>query len=423
MVDTSALGEERSRFLSEHMNPVLHDLVTDIICHQPSEPLKFMQAWLQKRLGRPSDFAIDMQRLKTVARDKQVEALKQENKTLHATLQNMGQRVQECSDFVNAPEKSAAEIVEGEEKAEVEEEGEEEEYLDDSQVPVPRKRGMAISAETFGDANPRTAIVPPVHPKTDDERLRLLQTLEQSFLWNGCADAVKEILLNALEPVAASKGRRVVEENEEADCMYVVDSGKLECFKVLEGNPDEQLVRTLEPGLILGENCLTDMAQRRAVAVVAAEDSVLYKLERTVWRAVQQDHALRQRTQLQKHLRRIPMFFSLTEAEISQLVDALKLQHFEEMAKVTEQKQPGDCLYLVASGSLSVIENGVETTTYTIGDYWGELALVFDHPRPATVKVLSETASCYCLSRENFNALIGPMPLVLARNLVLQEFP
>eukprot|EP00392_Amoebophrya_sp_AT5.2_P011919 g12009.t1 len=41
MVDTTALGEERSRFLTDHMNPVLHDLVTDVICHQPEDPLKF----------------------------------------------------------------------------------------------------------------------------------------------------------------------------------------------------------------------------------------------------------------------------------------------------------------------------------------------------------------------------------------------
>eukprot|EP00391_Amoebophrya_sp_Ameob2_P008353 CAMPEP_0179000224 /NCGR_PEP_ID=MMETSP0795-20121207/10537_1 /TAXON_ID=88552 /ORGANISM="Amoebophrya sp., Strain Ameob2" /LENGTH=68 /DNA_ID=CAMNT_0020693165 /DNA_START=206 /DNA_END=408 /DNA_ORIENTATION=- len=68
MVDTTALGEERSRFLTDHMNPVLHDLVTDVICHQPEDPLKFMQSWLQKRLGRTSDYAIEATRLKTIAR-------------------------------------------------------------------------------------------------------------------------------------------------------------------------------------------------------------------------------------------------------------------------------------------------------------------------------------------------------------------
>ena len=49
MVDTSALGEERSRFLSEYLNPVLHELVTDIITNQPEDPLGFMIQWLTNK--------------------------------------------------------------------------------------------------------------------------------------------------------------------------------------------------------------------------------------------------------------------------------------------------------------------------------------------------------------------------------------
>lgn len=73
--------------------------------------------------------------------------------------------------------------------------------------------------------------------------------------------------------------------------------------------------------------------------------------------------------------------------------------------------------------SISVIEHGVVAREYAEGDFWGELALVFDHPRPATVRVFSAFAEVYVLSRQDFVRLVGNMTDVLGRNVTLHQFP
>lgn len=109
-----------------------------------------MQSWLQKRLGRTSDYAIEATRLKTIARDAQVEALKKENGALWQELAVMGQKLTEGHAFVTGDGEEGAggsAVSSAAEETLATSEGEV--AGQDDAAPVPRTRALAVSAEAY----------------------------------------------------------------------------------------------------------------------------------------------------------------------------------------------------------------------------------------------------------------------------------
>lgn len=155
--------------------------------------------------------------------------------------------------------------------------------------------------------------------------------------------------------------------------MYIVAEGRLDCWKKTDEEmvakqedehvededdstkPDPslgRLLRTVEPGLMLGENALLHPG-KRACTVVAKEECVLYRLDRSVFHAVLHEAAAKRKKTLERFLRQVPLFGSLDDLEITRLVDGLKLQTFEEKAVLSEQGSEGKQFFLVKSGQLS----------------------------------------------------------------------
>jgi hypothetical protein len=85
-------------------------------------------------------------------------------------------------------------------------------------------------------------------------------------------------------------------------------------------------------------------------------------------------------------LESIPLFATLLRAQLVQLAGALKRREVAQGESVVAEGETGDVMYIVESGALqaSVASVGV-VMTYGAGAFFGELALVNDEPRKATI--------------------------------------
>ncbi len=110
-------------------------------------------------------------------------------------------------------------------------------------------------------------------------------------------------------------------------------------------------------------------------------------------------------------LESIPLFSSLLRAQLVQLAGALKRREVAQGENVVTEGETGDVMYIVESGALeaSVANVGV-VMKYGSGAFFGELALVNDEPRKATITA-TDASVLLELSRSDVSPLASSAEL------------
>ena len=105
---------------------------------------------------------------------------------------------------------------------------------------------------------------------------------------------------------------------------------------------------------------------------------------------------------LQKHY----LFSTLTQNNFEYLF--LRLFYISYLGKevVFAQGDPGDLFYIIESGKVEVIRNGVKKAILQEGDSFGDMALLTNLPRRATLQTL-ETTNLWGLSKHGFTEVLS----------------
>lgn len=113
-------------------------------------------------------------------------------------------------------------------------------------------------------------------------------------------------------------------------------------------------------------------------------------------------------------LRSMGIFAPLPAPELEGLARALVPVSAAAGDTIIREGEPGDCFYAIADGEVQVTTRGSWVATLGRGDGFGEIALIEDVPRTATVVAVT-AVSLYSLEKEPFIiALTGHAPAVRA---------
>lgn len=90
-----------------------------------------------------------------------------------------------------------------------------------------------------------------------------------------------------------------------------------------------------------------------------------------------------------EELRSLPLFAELGPAELEQVASWFDVEERDSGATLTQQGASGYAFYVLRDGTATVIQGDEEIRRLGPGDFFGELSIIGDGRRTATVKATS----------------------------------
>jgi len=115
-------------------------------------------------------------------------------------------------------------------------------------------------------------------------------------------------------------------------------------------------------------------------------------------------------------LKRIPIFAHLTYNELVKVVALTQLQKVPEGTMFITEGEPGDELYVVLAGEVEVIKGGNVLANLKAGVHLGEMAMIDNEVRSASVKA-TKSANLLVMRRDEFFGLIRSEPVIATKLL------
>ena len=241
------------------------------------------------------------------------------------------------------------------------------------------------------------------------DRLRLVQGL--GFL-RTLPQASLERLAKSARIRDVLEGATIVRQGERGDEFFVVAQG--EAIVLVRDAGEDALVERKGPTDFFGERALLGNGVRQATVKAATPMKLLVFDQRVFWKelggVVAWESQVRAALQERDRLRAVPLFSEATPRQLDLLAVKLAVQPFHRGDPLVRQGDRGDAFYIVREGQVDVLsrENGRSrrVTTLGAGEYFGEIALLRDQPRVATVRGKTE-GSVWRLARQDFRDLVG----------------
>jgi len=385
MATTGLSQEEMNDYLqSKEVNPLFVQIVEAMLIEQPENPKTFIFQYLQKKF--PEDCVVEGGAAPAAPA---------------------------------AAEPAAAEPAAEETKDDDYSDTEDEDEMGDMEefVPVVKPKGRKTSVMA-GVVKVDDNWKPPVFEKSDDQKAMLEARVKGIFFMKHLGQKDVDTLVAAFELKSFKPDDILMTQGAEGDCFFVLESGKTDVIVDIEGTPTKVAEKDGEgEANFVGELALLYNAPRSAT-IKATTEVTSWSLDRTTFKTIMQESATAANDKHRAFLDKVPILNSLSEMEKMQLADALKVKIYNKGDCIIKEGDDGDDFFIVEEGEVVCTKNkgGVEVEVSEklgAGNFFGELALLNDDKRQASVKATSATLECLTVDRKTFKRMLGPLEEIL----------
>lgn len=299
-----------------------------------------------------------------------------------------------------------------------------------------RERRRSVSSECMSESF-SSPFVPQVFPKTAAQVATIEPIRQKCPLFTHLDDIQWGIILNAMKLLTIKKDQLAIRQGDDGDYFYVIDAGHVDIFispkppasiplnvvhldkpefpPVIIDSVDDLGKRVIPapwgPGVWFGELALM-YQQPRAASCLAIEPCSLWAIDRATFRHVLLRTTNQKRQLYTETLKSIKILETLTPYERHTVADAVVQVTFKSGQVIIKEGEIGDDFYMIEDGTVECFQThgGVQqkVNVLTKGAYFGELALIADIPRQATVKADGKVLAVK-LDRACFTRLFGPL--------------
>ena len=216
--------------------------------------------------------------------------------------------------------------------------------------------------------------------------------LRQVSLFEALDDAQVKSLCSRLRVEHFDAGDIIIRQGDEGDKFYVMQRGTAQVSTVSGGAED--IVAYLGAGDYFGEHALlTESARAATVRAVSDVDALVLSREHFHESAVAAGvdiEAVSQTIDDVRALHQISLFAEFSEAQLAVILPRFALRDYEEGEAIVQEGEIGDHFFAIRRGEVEVTKAQPDGTPQHVallgsGEYFGEIALLKDVPRTATV--------------------------------------
>ena len=109
-------------------------------------------------------------------------------------------------------------------------------------------------------------------------------------------------------------------------------------------------------------------------------------------------------------LAKAPLFAALSRQELGELAKATEDLEVEEGKTLTREGDLGREFFVIVDGDVSVTQDGNEIRRLGPGDFFGEIALIYDNARRTATVTASSPLRFFVLTRQSFRSLLEHQP-------------
>merc|ERR1712228_555952 len=216
---------------------------------------------------------------------------------------------------------------------------------EDAESPMPHpsqfsqakeKRRGAISAEPITEED-ITAYVKKVVPKDFKTMASLSKAIAKNVLFSHLDENERPDIFDAMFPVSAIPGEVIIQQGDEGDNFYIIDTGEVEVYV------NGEKVLTIGEGASFGELALIYGTPRAAtVKASTAGDVKLWGIDRDSYRRILMGSTIRKRKMYEEFLAKVSILENLDKWERLTVADALEAVSFEDEEVVVKQGEAGN---------------------------------------------------------------------------------
>ncbi|XP_053724010.1 protein kinase, cAMP-dependent, regulatory, type II, alpha, B [Synchiropus splendidus] len=291
-------------------------------------------------------------------------------------------------------------------------------------------RRVSVCAEPYNpdddeddDTEPRI-----VHPKTDGQRRRLQEACRDILLFKTLEQEQFSEVLDAMFEVQVEPQEHIIDQGDDGDNFYVIEKGVYDILVQKDGA--NVCVGKYDNKGSFGELALMYNTPR-AATIVATQEGALWALDRATFHRLIVKNNAKKRRMYEAFIDCVPLLKSLEISERMKIVDVLGARGFKDGERIIAQGETAECFYIVESGEVRIMiksktkeeqqdNTEVEVARCSRGQYFGELALVTNRPRAASVYAVGET-KCLVIDIQAFERLLGPCMDIMKRNISQYE--